>query len=149
MFEKFTENGRKAFAIANREAQRFHHEGVETEHVLLGLIKEGESVTLRIFKELDVDLKQLKLECQKVGKSAHQDGDVEKMPQSPQIQHVIKYAVEEARQLKHSVVGSEHILLGLIRETDGAASVLLAKQGVTMDNVHKVIAKLRPHAETV
>jgi ATP-dependent Clp protease ATP-binding subunit ClpC len=145
MFEKFTENGRKAFAIANREAQRFHHEGVETEHVLLGLIKEGESVTLRIFKALDVDLKQLKLECKKVGKAAHQDGDVEKMPQSPQIQQVIKYAVEEARQLKHSVVGSEHILLGLIRETDGVASVLLAKQGVTLKNVHKVIAKLAPH----
>ncbi len=64
MFEKFTENGRKAFAIANREAQRFHHEGVETEHVLLGLIKEGESVTLQIFKALDVDLKNLKLQCQ-------------------------------------------------------------------------------------
>ncbi|NQV36307.1 MAG: hypothetical protein HQ515_26680 [Phycisphaeraceae bacterium] len=149
MFEKFTENGRKAFAIANREAQRFHHEGVETEHVLLGLIKEGESVTLQIFKALDVDLKNLKLQCQKVGQVAHEKGDVEKMPQSPQIQHVVKYAVDEARQLKHSVVGSEHILLGLIRETDGAASVLLAKQGVSAENVRDTIIKLCPHAETV
>ena len=148
MFEKFTENGRKAFAIANREAQRFHHEGVETEHVLLGLIKEGESVTLKIFKTLDVDLKKLKLQCQKVGKTA-QEGDVEKMPQSPQIQHVIKYAVEEARQLKHSVVGSEHILLGLIRETDGAASAILIKQGVTLESARDIIIKLCPHAETV
>ena len=145
MFEKFTENGRKAFAIANREAQRFHHEGVETEHVLLGLIKEGESVTLKIFKALDVDLKKLKLLCQKVGLAAHKKGDVEKMPQSPQIQHVVKYAVEEARQLKHSVVGSEHILLGLIRETDGAASTILIKQGVTLEGVRDVIAKLAPH----
>ena len=148
MFEKFTENGRKAFAIANREAQRFHHEGVETEHVLLGLIKEGESVTRQIFRALDVDLKKLKLQCQKVGKTA-QEGDVEKMPQSPQIQQVIKYAVEEARQLKHSVVGSEHILLGLIRETDGAASAILIKQGVTLECVRDVIIKLCPHAETV
>jgi ATP-dependent Clp protease ATP-binding subunit ClpC len=149
MFEKFTENGRKAFAIANREAQRFHHEGVETEHVLLGLIKEGESVTLKIFKALDVDLKKLKLLCEKVGQAAHEEGDVERLPQSPQIQHVVKYAVEEARQLKHSVVGSEHILLGLIRETDGAASMLLAKQDVNLDNVRDVIIKLCPHAETV
>ncbi len=145
MFEKFTENGRKAFAIANREAQLFHHEGVETEHVLLGLIKEGENVTLKIFKALDVDVKELKLQCQKAGKAANQEGDVEKMPQSPQIQHVIKYAVEEARQLKHSVVGSEHILLGLIRETEGAASTLLAKQGITVEGVREVIAKLSPH----
>jgi ATP-dependent Clp protease ATP-binding subunit ClpC len=145
MFEKFTENGRKAFAIANREAQRFHHEGVETEHVLLGLIKEGESVTLKIFKTLDVDLKKLKLQCKKAGKAAHEEGDVEKMPQSPQIQHVIKYAVEEARQLKHSVVGSEHILLGLIRETEGAASTLLAKQGITVESVREVIAKHSPN----
>jgi ATP-dependent Clp protease ATP-binding subunit ClpC len=149
MFEKFTENGRKAFAIANREAQRFHHEGVETEHVLLGLIKEGESVTLKIFKALDVDLKKLKLQCEKVGQAADEEGDVEKMPQSPQIQHVVKYAVEEARQLKHSVVGSEHILLGLIRETDGAASTILIKQGVTLESVRDVIIKLCPHAETV
>lgn len=149
MFEKFTENGRKAFAIANREAQRFHHEGVETEHVLLGLIKEGESVTLKIFKALDVDLKMLKLQCQKVGQAAREEGDVERLPQSPQIQHVVKYAVEEARQLKHCVVGSEHILLGLIRETDGAASTLLAKQGVSAENVRDTIIKLRPHAETV
>jgi ATP-dependent Clp protease ATP-binding subunit ClpC len=149
MFEKFTENGRKAFAIANREAQRFHHEGVETEHVLLGLIKEGESVTLKIFKALDVDLKKLKLQCEKVGQAAHEEGDVEKMPQSPQIQHVVKYAVEEARQLKHSVVGSEHILLGLIRETDGAASAILIKQGVTLESVRDVMIKLCHHAETV
>ena len=149
MFEKFTENGRKAFAIANREAQRFHHEGVETEHVLLGLIKEGESVTLKIFKALDVDLKKLKLQCEKVGQAADEEGDVEKMPQSPQIQHVVKYAVEEARQLKHSVVGSEHILLGLIRETDGAASTILIKQGVTLESVRDVMIKLCPHAETV
>ena len=149
MFEKFTENGRKAFAIANREAQRFHHEGVETEHVLLGLIKEGESVTLKIFKALDVDLKKLKLQCQKVGQAARKKGDIEKMPQSPQIQHVVKYAVEEARQLKHSVVGSEHILLGLIRETDGAASTILIKQGVTLEGVRDTIIKLCPHAEKV
>jgi ATP-dependent Clp protease ATP-binding subunit ClpC len=149
MFEKFTENGSKAFAIANREAQRFHHEGVETEHVLLGLIKEGESVTLKIFKALDVDLKKLKLQCQKVGQAADEEGDVEKMPQSPQIQQVVKYAVKEARQLKHSVVGSEHILLGLIRETDGAASTILIKQGVTLESVRDVIIKLCPHAETV
>ena len=149
MFEKFTENGRKAFAIANREAQSFHHEGVETEHVLLGLIKEGESVTLKIFKALGVDLKKLKAECQKVGQAAHEEGDVERLPQSPQIQHVVKYAVEEARQFKHPVVGSEHILLGLIRETDGAASVLLAKQDITLENVRDVIIRLCPHAETV
>lgn len=148
MFEKFTENGRKAFAIANREAQRFHHEGVETEHVLLGLIKEGESVTLQIFKALDVDLKKMKLQCQKAGQALHEEGDVEKLPQSPQIQHVIKYAVEEARELKHPVVGSEHILLGLIRETDGSASTILAKQGVTLENVREVILKLCPHAES-
>ncbi len=149
MFEKFTENGRKAFAIANREAQRFHHEGVETEHVLLGLIKEGESVTLKIFKALDVDLKKLKLQCQMVGQAAHEEGEVDRLPQSPQIQHVVKYAVEEARQFKHPVVGSEHILLGLIRETDGAASSILAKQGVNLDNVRDIIIKLCPHAETV
>ncbi len=148
MFEKFTENGRKAFAIANREAQRFHHEGVETEHVLLGLIKEGESVTLKIFKALDVDVKKLKLQCQKAGQAAHEEGDVDRLPQSPQIQHVIKYAVEEARELKHGVVGSEHILLGLIRETEGAASTLLAKQGITVESVREVIIKLCPHTET-
>ena len=149
MFEKFTENGRKAFAIANREAQRFHHEGVETEHVLLGLIKEGESVTLQIFKTLDVDIKKMKLLCQKVGQAAHEEGDVDRLPQSAQTQNVFKYAIEEARQFKHPVVGSEHILLGLIRETDGAASTLLAKQGVTADNVREIIVKLRPHTEAV
>ena len=145
MFEKFTENGRKAFVIANLEAQRFHHEGVETEHVLLGLIKEGESVTLHIFEELGVDLKGLKTQCEGLGQAAHEEGDVDKLPQSPQIQHVIAHAIEEARLLKHNVVGSEHILLGLICETNGAASGILARHGVTLDKVRQTIQRLRPH----
>ena len=113
MYERFTDRARKVMQLANQEAQRFNHEYIGTEHILLGLIKEGSGVAANVLKNLDVDLRKIRLEVEKLVQSGPDMVTMGKLPQTPRAKKVIEYSMEEARNLNHNYVGTEHILLGL------------------------------------
>src|SRR2546428_81072 len=108
MFERFTDRARKVMALANQEAQRFNHEYIGTEHILLGLVKEGSGVGANVLKNLDVDLRKVRLEVEKLVKAGPDMVTMGKLPQTPRAKKVIEYAIEEARNLNHNYVGTAH-----------------------------------------
>jgi len=142
MFERFTDRARKVMALANQEAQRFNHEYIGTEHVLLGLVKEGSGVGATVLKNLDVDIKKLRLEVEKQVKSGPDMITMGKLPQTPRAKKVIEYAIEEARSLNHNYVGTEHILLGILRETEGIAAQVLMSVGLKLEDVRQEVLNL-------
>ena len=142
MFERFTDRARKVMALANQEAQRFNHEYIGTEHILLGLVKEGSGVGATVLKNLDVDIKKLRLEVEKQVKSGPDMVTMGKLPQTPRAKKVIEYAIEEARSLNHNYVGTEHILLGLLRETEGIAAQVLMNLGLKLESLRQEVLNL-------
>jgi len=142
MFERFTDRARKVMALANQEAQRFNHEYIGTEHILLGLVKEGSGVGATVLKNLEVDIKKLRLEVEKLVKSGPDMITMGKLPQTPRAKKVIEYAIEEARSLNHNYVGTEHILLGLLRETEGIAAQVLMNLGLRLEDVRQEVLNL-------
>src|SRR4030043_30727 len=142
MFERFTDRARKVMALANQEAQRFNHDVIGTEHILLGLVKEGSGVGATVLKNFDVDIKKLRLEVEKHVKSGPDRVTMGKLPQSPRAKKVIEYAIEEARALNHNYVGTEHILLGLLRESEGIAAQVLMNLGLKLEDVRQEVLNL-------
>ena len=142
MFERFTDRARKVMALANQEAQRFNHEYIGTEHILLGLVKEGSGVGANVLKNLDVDLRKVRLEVEKLVKSGPDMVTMGKLPQTPKAKKVIEYAIEEARNLNHNYVGTEHLLLGLLREHDGMAAQVLMNLGLKLEEVREEVLNL-------
>ena len=142
MFERFTDRARKVMALANQEAQRFNHEYIGTEHVLLGLVKEGSGVGANVLKNLDVDLRKVRLEVEKLVKSGPDMVTMGKLPQTPRAKKVIEYAIEEARNLNHNYVGTEHLLLGLLREHEGVAAQVLMNLGLKLEEVREEVLNL-------
>jgi len=129
-------------ALANQEAQRFNHEYIGTEHILLGLVKEGSGVGANVLKNLDVDLRKVRLEVEKLVKSGPDMVTMGKLPQTPRAKKVIEYAIEEARNLNHNYVGTEHLLLGLLREQDGVAAQVLMNLGLKLEEVREEVLNL-------
>ncbi|HUX17398.1 MAG TPA: ATP-dependent Clp protease ATP-binding subunit [Phycisphaerae bacterium] len=142
MFERFTDRARKVMALANQEAQRFNHEYVGTEHVLLGLVKEGQGVAANVLHSLGIDLKKIRLEVEKIVKGGPDMVTMGKLPQTPRAKKVIEFAIEEARNLGHNYVGTEHLLLGLLREHDGVAAQVLMNLGLKLDDVRSEILNI-------
>jgi ATP-dependent Clp protease ATP-binding subunit ClpC len=142
MFERFTDRARKVMALANQEAQRFNHEYIGTEHILLGLVKEGSGVGANVLKNLGVDLRKVRLEVEKLVKSGPEMVTMGKLPQTPRAKRVIEYAIEEARNLNHNYVGTEHLLLGLLREQDGVAAQVLMNLGLKLEDVREEVLNL-------
>ncbi len=142
MFERFTDRARKVMALANQEAQRFNHEYIGTEHILLGLVKEGSGVGANVLKNLDVDLRKVRVEVEKLVKSGPEMVTMGKLPQTPRAKKVIEYAIEEARNLNHNYVGTEHLLLGLLREHDGVAAQVLMNLGLKLEEVREEVLNL-------
>ncbi|MGE3181157.1 MAG: ATP-dependent Clp protease ATP-binding subunit, partial [Phycisphaerae bacterium] len=142
MFERFTDRARKVMALANQEAQRFNHEYIGTEHILLGLVKEGSGVGANVLKNLGVDLRKVRLEVEKLVKSGPEMVTMGKLPQTPRAKRVIEYAIEEARNLNHNYVGTEHLLLGLLREQDGVAAQVLMNLGLRLEDVREEVLNL-------
>ena len=129
-------------ALANQEAQRFNHEYIGTEHILLGLVKEGSGVGATVLKNLDVDIKKLRFGVEKLVKSGPDMVTMGKLPQTPRAKKVIEYAIEEARSLNHNYVGTEHILLGLLRESEGIAAQVLMDLGLKLEDVRQEVLNL-------
>ena len=145
MYERFTDRARKVMQLANQEAQRFNHEYIGTEHVLLGLIKEGTGVAANVLKNLDVDLRKIRLEVEKLVQSGPDMVTMGKLPQTPRAKKVIEYSMEEARNLNHNYVGTEHILLGLLREQEGVAAQVLMNLGLKLEDVREEVLNLLGH----
>ncbi|MFP6666892.1 MAG: ATP-dependent Clp protease ATP-binding subunit [Pirellulales bacterium] len=145
MYERFTDRARKVMQLANQEAQRFNHEYIGTEHILLGLIKEGSGVAANVLKNLDVDLRKIRLEVEKLVQSGPDMVTMGKLPQTPRAKKVIEYSMEEARNLNHNYVGTEHILLGLLRELEGVAAQVLMNLGLKLEEVREEVLNLLGH----
>jgi len=142
MYERFTDRARKVMQLANQEAQRFNHEYIGTEHILLGLVKEGSGVAANVLKNLEVDLRKIRLEVEKIVQSGPDMVTMGKLPQTPRAKKVIEYAMEEARNLNHNYVGTEHLLLGLLREQEGVAAQVLMNLGLKLEDVRDEVLTL-------
>src|SRR5881392_70595 len=130
----FTDRVRKVLQMAREEAARLHHEYVGTEHILLGLIREGEGVAAAVLTNLNVDLEEIQQKIEetvKKGKAAAAAGP--DLPYTSRAKKVLELAMSEARELNHSYVGTEHLLLGLLREEKGIAAQVLTDAGVNLD----------------
>ena len=145
MYERFTDRARKVMQLANQEAQRFNHEYIGTEHILLGLVKEGSGVAANVLKNLDVDLRKIRIEVEKIVQTGPDMVTMGKLPQTPRAKKVIEYAMDEARNLNHNYVGTEHLLLGLLREQEGVAAQVLMNLGMKLDDVRDEVLNLLGH----
>ncbi|MBP9892349.1 MAG: ATP-dependent Clp protease ATP-binding subunit [Planctomycetes bacterium] len=143
MFEQFTERARKVLGLARQEAQKFNHEYIGTEHILLGLILEGSGVAATVLRNMDVDLRKIRLEIEKLVQQGPQVMTApSKLPFTPRAKRVIDLAKEEAQSLNHEHVGTEHLLLGLLRENEGIAAQVLMNLGVRLDEVREEVLEL-------
>ncbi|MFN7170453.1 MAG: ATP-dependent Clp protease ATP-binding subunit [Candidatus Omnitrophota bacterium] len=142
MFNRFTERARKVVLLAKEEARRFNHDYIGTEHILLGLIREGEGVAAAVLQNLGLSLESIRLEVEKIvhpGPSTVVSGDI---PFTPKAKKVIELAMEEARSLGHNYIGTEHLLLGLIREGEGVAAQVLVNLGLDLTRVRRAVMEL-------
>ena len=145
MYERFTDRARKVMQLANQEAQRFNHEYIGTEHILLGLVKEGSGVAANVLKNLDVDLRKIRMEVEKIVQTGPDMVTMGKLPHTPRAKKVIEYAMEEARNLNHNYVGTEHLLLGLLREQEGVAAQVLLNLSLKLEEVREEVLNLLGH----
>ena len=142
MFNRFTERARKVIILAKEEARRFNHDYIGTEHVLLGLVREGEGVAASVLQKMGVSLEKIRLEIEKLvqpGPTTQIIGDI---PFTPRAKKALELAAEEARSLGHNYIGTEHLLLGLIREGEGMASQVLLNLGLDLNTVRNEVMEL-------
>jgi ATP-dependent Clp protease ATP-binding subunit ClpC len=142
MFDKFTDRARKIIALAQKEAERFRHDYIGTEHILLGLVKEGSGVAVTALNNLNVDVDKVRREVEKLVVSHEKDGPSTPLPFTPQAKKVLELASEEARALGHPYIGTEHILLGLLRENESVAAQVLINLGLKLEDVRAEILDL-------
>jgi len=137
-FDKFTERARKVLTLAQEEAQRFNHNYIGTEHLLLGLVREGDGVAAKVLANLGVELNKVRSAVEFIiGRGDRTvTGDI---GLTPRAKKVIELAVDEARRLNHHYIGTEHLLLGLVREGEGIAAGVLESLGVSLDKVRNQI----------
>lgn len=151
-YSSLTDRSRIVMQLANQEAQRFNHEWVGTEHVLIALIKEDRGVAANVLKNLGVDLRKIRLEVEKLVQGGPEMITMGKLPQTPRLKKAIEYAMEEVSNLHHRYVGTEHILLGLLRDPDGVPALVLVNLGLKLEDVRKEVLALlgviATHSET-
>jgi len=139
MYDKFTERARKVMLHAKEEARRFGHDYIGTEHILLGLVKEGTGVAAHVLKSLNVDLKRIRVEVEKLVQSGSASSGQQQPPFTPRAKKVIELSMEEARNIGHNYVGTEHLLLGLLRENEGIAAKVLLNMGLKLETVREEV----------
>ncbi|MBI5181644.1 MAG: ATP-dependent Clp protease ATP-binding subunit, partial [Nitrospirae bacterium] len=132
MFERFTDKGRKIIILAREEAERHQNDYLGTEHIVLGILREGDGIALAVLKKMGLSAEQIRLEIERnlpSGSNTLTFGDI---PFTPRVKRVIEYAVEEARLLGHNYIGSEHLLLGVLREEEGIGGKILRSLGANL-----------------
>ncbi|MCU0726321.1 MAG: ATP-dependent Clp protease ATP-binding subunit [Planctomycetes bacterium] len=142
MFDRFTERARKVMGLARQEAQRFGHDYIGTEHVLLGLVQEGNGVAAQVLKNLDVEMKKIRIEVEKLVKNGTNTVSMGQLPFTPRAKKVLELALEEAQSLGHNYIGTEHLLLGLIKENEGIAAQVLMNLDVKLEEVREEVLEL-------
>jgi ATP-dependent Clp protease ATP-binding subunit ClpA len=143
MYERFTDRARKVIQLANDEAQRFNHEYVGTEHILLGLVREGSGAAAHVLKNLNIDLARIRREVECITLRGPRDKvPIGKLPQTPRAKRIIEQAIDEAGILRHDYVGTEHLLLGLLGDQEGLAGLVLIHLGLKLESVRKEIPRL-------
>lgn len=140
-FEKFTERARKVLTLAQEEAQRFNHNYIGTEHLLLGLVREGDGVAARVLSNMGVQLTKVRSAVEFIiGRG--DSGVTGEIGLTPRAKKVIELAVDEARRLNHHYIGTEHLLLGLVREGEGIAAGVLESLGVNLEKVRAQVMQV-------
>ena len=142
MFDRFTDRARKVMGYARQESDRFNHDHIGTEHVLLGLVKEGSGVAANVLENLDIDLEKVRVEVEKRVKQGPDTGTMGQKPFTNRARKVLDYAMQEARGMGHKYVGTEHLLLGLLREEEGKAAEVLIELGGKLDDVRREVMDL-------
>src|SRR4051812_17509880 len=142
MFDRFTDRARKVMGLARQEAQRFNHQYIGTEHILLGLIQEGSGVAANVLRNLDVDPEKIRVEVEKIVQDGPTMATLGQLPFTPRAKKVLELASEEATNLRHNYIGTEHLLLGLIRENEGVAAQVLMNLGLKLEEVREEVLEL-------
>lgn len=152
MYERATDRARQVLKRAASEAARLNHDYIGTEHILLGLLQEGVGVAVEVLRHTDVDLEQLRQDVEshltpgpppvKKTKSILPWTTVKRLPQTPRAKKVVEYAMEEARRLNHNYLGTEHLLLGLLREGDGLGAHVLTDHDLSLESARERVVEL-------
>ncbi len=139
MFDRFTDRAKKVMNLARQEAQRFNHEYLGTEHILLGLVQEGSGVAANVLKNMGIDLTKIRAEVEKIVKTGPSMVTMGQLPFTPRAKKVLELSMEEASNLGHNYIGTEHLLLGLIKENEGIAAQVLMNLGVKLEDVREEV----------
>jgi len=142
MFNRFTERARKVIVYAKEEARRFNHDYIGTEHLLLGLIREGEGVAAAVLQKLGLDLETIRLEVEKLVQAGPATQVVGDIPFTPRSKKALELSAEEARALGHNYIGTEHLLLGLVKEGEGMAYRVLLNLGLDLGKLRNEVMEL-------
>src|SRR5215471_17612000 len=142
MFDRFTDRAKKVMSFARQEAMKFNHEYIGTEHILLGLVQEGSGVAANVLKHMSVDLEKIRHEVEKIVKTGPSMVTMGQLPFTPRAKKVLELSMEEASQLSHNYIGTEHLLLGLIRENEGVAAQVLMNLGLKLEEVREEVLEL-------
>ena len=140
MYEQFTDFAHKVIELANSEAKRFNHEYISPDHTLLAVTKLGHGVAAVVLRKLNVNVQKVRLKLENSMKSGPNDVTTGKLPQTPEMKNVIQYAIDEARNLNHPMVGTQHILLGLLREQEGVPA-FWNTLGVTLEDARAEVSR--------
>jgi len=144
MFDKFTDRARRVMQLARAEAVRLNHDYIGTEHILLGLIQEGSGVAANVLKNLGIELQRIRQEVERLVSAGGSASSVPlgQIPFTPRAKKVLEFAVDEATSLGHNYIGTEHLLLGLLRETGGKAAQVLVNLGIRLNEVREEVLSL-------
>jgi ATP-dependent Clp protease ATP-binding subunit ClpC len=147
MYERFSDRARKVMQFANQEAQRFNHEFVGSEHILIALCKEGSGIAAVVLKNLGIDLRKLRAATGILVKEGPDMITMGKLPHAPSAKKTVERAIFNAKELNHNYVGTEHILLGLLDVTEGTAAKVLAEFKITSEQIKSDLALLLKSGE--
>ncbi len=142
MFNRFTERARKVIVYAKEEARRFNHDYIGTEHLLLGLVREGEGVAAAVLQKLGLDLETIRIEIEKMVQPGPQTQVMGDIPFTPRSKKALELSAEEARALGHNYIGTEHLLLGLVKEGEGMAFRVLLNLGLDLGKLRNEVMEL-------
>ena len=144
--ERFTQRARRVLSLAHQEAERLHQSTIGTEHLLLGLIQEDGGIAGRVLRELGLEPDRVREVVEKLGGVGQYRGT--KIDLAPGTQQVLEYAIEEARRMGHHYIGTEHLLLGLVRSSEGLGMETLRKLGVTAEQIRRQTRRILQESST-
>jgi ATP-dependent Clp protease ATP-binding subunit ClpC len=142
VFERFTDRARRVVVLAQEESRMLDHDYIGTEHLLLGLIREGEGVAAQVLESMDISLAVVRQQVEEIIGRGGKAGPTGHIPFTPRAKKVMELSLREALALGHNYIGTEHLLLGLIREGEGVAAQVLEKMGADLNSVRQAVVGL-------